>query len=226
MRSSTTIAALSLLVLASAKTDLSGCTSTATTDAYAQASVLWYVPSDGEVCEILDCGGGRAPPKTDVPGCAAYEGTASYTPTYLPGFGASATPSASALPSAVASETSVAVSQWSSWSSSYAAASSASSASSVAALPATSAAPSTLITSAPAVPSVSSSTVAPVVPSASSSAAASVGTISPVASGSGNSTISPAGSATPAPFTGAAAAINVRSVAGLAVGALAVALML
>ncbi|OBT43744.1 hypothetical protein VE00_05628 [Pseudogymnoascus sp. WSF 3629] len=29
----------------------------------------WYDPLTGEVCDLLDCGGGRAPPKTDVPGC-------------------------------------------------------------------------------------------------------------------------------------------------------------
>lgn len=29
----------------------------------------WYDPLTGEVCDPLDCGGGRAPPKTNVPGC-------------------------------------------------------------------------------------------------------------------------------------------------------------
>lgn len=84
--------------LALAKTDLGGCTSTATRDQYGDASVLWYLPSDGEICEPLDCGGGRAPPKTDVPGCPLYSGTASYTPSFLPGYGeASATPSESSI---------------------------------------------------------------------------------------------------------------------------------
>ncbi|KAL3954936.1 hypothetical protein ACCO45_010499 [Purpureocillium lilacinum] len=32
-------------------------------------------PQHGEICDPLDCGGGRAPPKKDVPGCAAYTGT-------------------------------------------------------------------------------------------------------------------------------------------------------
>jgi len=65
-----------------AKTDLAGCTSTA-----AGASLTWYVPGTGELCELLDCGGGRAPPKTTVPGCAAYSGTATYSPSYLAGWG-------------------------------------------------------------------------------------------------------------------------------------------
>ncbi|KAK7544186.1 uncharacterized protein J3D65DRAFT_8395 [Phyllosticta citribraziliensis] len=73
-----------------AKTDLSGCTSSNTV-AYGGASVIWYVPGTGEICEALDCGGGRAPPKTTVPGCAAYSGTASYSPSYLPGYGPGAT---------------------------------------------------------------------------------------------------------------------------------------
>ncbi|PGH04955.1 hypothetical protein GX51_03254 [Blastomyces parvus] len=35
----------------------------------------WYDPDDGMICDPLDCGGGRAPPKKDVPGCAGYTGT-------------------------------------------------------------------------------------------------------------------------------------------------------
>ncbi|KAI6086825.1 hypothetical protein F4821DRAFT_237541 [Hypoxylon rubiginosum] len=86
-------ALLSLLLLAgpaAAKTDLSGCVSSETV-AYGGASLIWYVPDSGEICAFLDCGGGRAPPKTTVPGCAAYSGTATYTPSFLPGFGADAT---------------------------------------------------------------------------------------------------------------------------------------
>lgn len=44
--------------------------------------------------------GGRAPPKTTVPGCGNYVGTATYTPDYMPGWGpngASATPTQTAL---------------------------------------------------------------------------------------------------------------------------------
>ncbi|KAK8258320.1 hypothetical protein IWZ00DRAFT_41602 [Phyllosticta capitalensis] len=73
-----------------AKTDIAGCTTTNTV-VYGGASVIWYVPGTGEICEALDCGGGRAPPKTTVPGCPAYSGTASYSPSYLPGYGAGAT---------------------------------------------------------------------------------------------------------------------------------------
>ncbi|KAK8200314.1 uncharacterized protein BKA78DRAFT_291832 [Phyllosticta capitalensis] len=75
-----------------AKTDIAGCTTTNTV-VYGGASVIWYVPGTGEICEALDCGGGRAPPKTTVPGCPAYSGTASYSPSYLPGYGAGATSS-------------------------------------------------------------------------------------------------------------------------------------
>ncbi|KAI1193984.1 hypothetical protein F5X97DRAFT_328002 [Nemania serpens] len=79
---------------AAAKTDISGCVSSQTV-AYGGASLIWYVPGTGEICEFLDCGGGRAPPKTTVPGCPAYDGTATYSPSYLAGFGASATSSGS-----------------------------------------------------------------------------------------------------------------------------------
>lgn len=37
--------------------------------------VHWFDPDDGMICDPLDCGGGRAPVKTNVPGCAAYKGT-------------------------------------------------------------------------------------------------------------------------------------------------------
>ncbi|KAJ5462611.1 hypothetical protein N7475_007555 [Penicillium sp. IBT 31633x] len=37
--------------------------------------VHYFDPSNGEVCDSLDCGGGRAPVKYDVPCCAAYRGT-------------------------------------------------------------------------------------------------------------------------------------------------------
>ncbi|UKZ85574.1 uncharacterized protein TrAFT101_001429 [Trichoderma asperellum] len=83
-------ATLFLAASAFGKTDLAGCTYTDTVvqpsglpgyDAY--ASRIWYVPGTGELCDILDCGGGRAPPKTDVPGCPLYSGTATYSPSYL-----------------------------------------------------------------------------------------------------------------------------------------------
>ncbi|KAI0120958.1 putative siderophore biosynthesis enzyme [Xylariales sp. AK1849] len=65
-----------------AKTDLGGCVSSETV-AYGGASLIWYVPGTGEICSFLDCGGGRAPPKTTVPGCAGYSGTATYSPSFL-----------------------------------------------------------------------------------------------------------------------------------------------
>ncbi|KAI9719303.1 MAG: hypothetical protein M1812_003633 [Candelaria pacifica] len=75
--------ALSLLVAAvQARTDLAGCTSSAQGN-----SLIYYVPGTGELCQLIDCGGGRAPPKTTVPGCAAYSGTATVTPSFLPGYG-------------------------------------------------------------------------------------------------------------------------------------------
>ncbi|KAL7947724.1 hypothetical protein V8C42DRAFT_315401 [Trichoderma barbatum] len=39
--------------------------------------VHWFDPNNGQVCDPLDCGGGRAPPRTDVPGCPLYTGTLS-----------------------------------------------------------------------------------------------------------------------------------------------------
>ncbi|EHK22489.1 uncharacterized protein TRIVIDRAFT_28611 [Trichoderma virens Gv29-8] len=42
--------------------------------------VHWFDPNNGQVCDPLDCGGGRAPIKTDVPGCPAYSGTLSVAP--------------------------------------------------------------------------------------------------------------------------------------------------
>ncbi|KAK4200989.1 hypothetical protein QBC40DRAFT_278948 [Triangularia verruculosa] len=53
--------------------------------------VHWYDPDDGQICDPHDCGGGRAPPKKDVPGCAFYTGTetrkteASYMPCFTSG---------------------------------------------------------------------------------------------------------------------------------------------
>ncbi|KAG8423537.1 hypothetical protein J3458_000424 [Metarhizium acridum] len=73
--------------LALARTDLVGCTYFDTVSAYPGgqpfATRIWYVPGSGELCEFLDCGGGRAPPKTTVPGCAAYEGTETYSPSFI-----------------------------------------------------------------------------------------------------------------------------------------------
>ncbi|KIE03759.1 hypothetical protein MAJ_00290, partial [Metarhizium majus ARSEF 297] len=81
------LGALCLASLAFARTDLVGCTYFDTVSAYpggqSFATRIWYVPGSGELCEFLDCGGGRAPPKTTVPGCAAYEGTETYSPSFI-----------------------------------------------------------------------------------------------------------------------------------------------
>ncbi|KAF7546619.1 hypothetical protein G7046_g9248 [Stylonectria norvegica] len=70
-----------------ARTDLEGCTSSdsvvSPSGGTAYATRIYYVPGTGEICEILDCGGGRAPPKTTVPGCDGYVGTATYSPSFL-----------------------------------------------------------------------------------------------------------------------------------------------
>ncbi|CEN59724.1 hypothetical protein ASPCAL02168 [Aspergillus calidoustus] len=76
-----------LLGVVSARTDLAGCISSATTNQWHEASMIWYVPGTGEICDIPDCGGGRAPPKYDNPACPAYTGTATYEPSYLEGYG-------------------------------------------------------------------------------------------------------------------------------------------
>ncbi|KAL4933892.1 putative cell surface protein [Aspergillus undulatus] len=80
-------ASVTLLGTASAKTDIGGCISSATTNQWHEASMIWYVEDTGEICDIPDCGGGRAPPKYDNPACPNYTGTASYEPSYLPGYG-------------------------------------------------------------------------------------------------------------------------------------------
>src|SRR3569833_872659 len=66
------------------RTDLQGCTSSEVVT-NGGASYIFYVPDTGEICSFLDCGGGRAPPKSTVPGCPLYSGTAPVTPRYLPG---------------------------------------------------------------------------------------------------------------------------------------------
>ncbi|KAL5346316.1 hypothetical protein ACLOAV_008585 [Pseudogymnoascus australis] len=51
--------------------------------------IHWYDPITGEICDPLDCGGGRAPPKTNVPGCGTIPlppYTASYLSCWTPGF--------------------------------------------------------------------------------------------------------------------------------------------
>lgn len=114
MAHSTQLILLSLLALtplsALAKTDLSGCTtftSTVTINPTAHEygnvyeSLVYYDPDTLEICTVPDCGGGRAPPKTGVPGCPLYSGTATPTPSFL-----SADPLAPSTTSSVAAETS------------------------------------------------------------------------------------------------------------------------
>ncbi|KAH8766023.1 hypothetical protein F5883DRAFT_556387 [Diaporthe sp. PMI_573] len=104
---------LSLLALsplsALARTDLSGCTtftSTVTIDPTAHEygnvfqSLVYYDPDTLEICTVPDCGGGRAAPKTGVPGCPLYSGTATPTPSFL-----SADPLAPSTTSSVVAET-------------------------------------------------------------------------------------------------------------------------
>lgn len=89
MRLATLPIVLGLIGLSAARTDLGGCVSSQTTNQWHEASMIWYVPESGEICDFPDCGGGRAPPKTDQPGCAQYSGTETLTPSYLPGYGPS-----------------------------------------------------------------------------------------------------------------------------------------
>lgn len=69
--------------LVTAKVGFEGCTSTTTTWTYSHDIVLYYLPDTGEVCDNPDCGGGRAPPKTDKPWCGNYKGTTTYSPMFI-----------------------------------------------------------------------------------------------------------------------------------------------
>ncbi|KAL0932691.1 uncharacterized protein CTRU02_211654 [Colletotrichum truncatum] len=77
--------------LALAKTDHEGCTSfTSTVTVRTEIgygntyeTIIWYVPDTLEICQGVDCGGGRAPPR-NVPGCPIYSGTETVTPKFLP----------------------------------------------------------------------------------------------------------------------------------------------
>lgn len=85
MLKSSLLTVLQLLLLA--RMAVAGCTTRSFTTC-ADRIVHWYDPTTGEICDPLDCGGGRAPPKTDVPGCPLYSGTATRptSPSYLPCF--------------------------------------------------------------------------------------------------------------------------------------------
>ena len=70
-------ASLALATLAVARTNLAGCTSSVTGN-----RIVYWVPDTGEICSIPDCGGGRAPPKTDNPACPLqYKGLQSQNVT-------------------------------------------------------------------------------------------------------------------------------------------------
>ncbi|KAI7773592.1 hypothetical protein LA080_010362 [Diaporthe eres] len=118
MLPSSRLTSLSLLALsplaALARTDLSGCTTFTSTvtinptaDEYGNVyeSLVYYDPDTLEICTVPDCGGGRAAPKTGVPGCPLYSGTATPAPSFL-----SADPLAPAVTtsSSVAAETTTA----------------------------------------------------------------------------------------------------------------------
>ncbi|KAF6802425.1 siderophore biosynthesis protein [Colletotrichum sojae] len=87
-----------------AASDLAGCTSfTSTVPAAsgkpssagpksAHETVIWYRPGTWEICQDIDCGGGRAPPR-NVPGCPGYTGTDTVERKFL-----TADPAASAEP--------------------------------------------------------------------------------------------------------------------------------
>lgn len=91
MRAQTLTTALPLLMLASSAVAVDCSTHSFTT--CADKIVHWFDPDTGEICDPLDCGGGRAPPKTDVPGCPMYTGTETRatSKSYLPCWTSSAT---------------------------------------------------------------------------------------------------------------------------------------
>ncbi|KAF5570393.1 siderophore biosynthesis [Fusarium pseudoanthophilum] len=81
MVKSTLLAAIPLLMLAEQALGF-GC-STHSYTTCEDKIVHWFDPDDGMICDPLDCGGGRAPPKTGVPGCAGYTGTETIGTSYL-----------------------------------------------------------------------------------------------------------------------------------------------
>ncbi|CAJ2502951.1 Uu.00g103450.m01.CDS01 [Anthostomella pinea] len=212
MKAPTAILAAALLFAShvAARTDLEGCTSSNTV-AYGGASVLWYVPDTGEICAFLDCGGGMAPPKTTVPGCAAYSGTAEYSPSFLPGFGAEATATATATASAATATDEVVTLTGSSV---FASSTEGGSATQTAA----SASATGMITTAPT--TFTSSSVAAATDSASSKAASKVSSASNAAPSAASSA---AGNGTMSVATGAAAmpTAGVKGVLGLVAGLVA-----
>jgi hypothetical protein len=90
MARSIALAAFLYALPIAAKTDIEGCTSFTSTvtvnpsPGYGNTyqTVIWYVPDTLEICKGVDCGGGRAPPKS-VPGCPLYKGTETVTAEFL-----------------------------------------------------------------------------------------------------------------------------------------------
>jgi hypothetical protein len=90
MARSIALAAILYALPIMAKTDLEGCTSFTSTvvvdpsPGYGNTyeTVIWYVSDTLEICKGVDCGGGRAPPRS-VPGCPIYKGTETVTPEFL-----------------------------------------------------------------------------------------------------------------------------------------------
>src|SRR6186713_591948 len=80
------LSAIPLLMLAKTAVAV-GCATHSFTQC-ADGITHWFDPDTGEICDPLDCGGGRAPPKTNVPGCPAYTGTElrNTLPSFLPCF--------------------------------------------------------------------------------------------------------------------------------------------
>ncbi|RAH43947.1 uncharacterized protein BO95DRAFT_516008 [Aspergillus brunneoviolaceus CBS 621.78] len=83
----TTISFFLGLTLVAAKTDIGAPCTSSTTYVGGIFTRIFYIPDTGELCELIDCGGGRAPPKTTVPGCPLYSGTEPVPTHYLPGWG-------------------------------------------------------------------------------------------------------------------------------------------
>ncbi|KAK4640735.1 hypothetical protein QC761_606210 [Podospora bellae-mahoneyi] len=90
MKSFSSVSTLLPLALLAGKTLAVGCAQH--TFGVCQDNIVhWYDPDDGQICDPHDCGGGRAPPRKDVPGCAFYTGTetlrteASYMPCFTSG---------------------------------------------------------------------------------------------------------------------------------------------
>ncbi|KAM5345068.1 hypothetical protein ACJ41O_010930 [Fusarium nematophilum] len=90
MARSIALAALLYALPIAAKTDIEGCTSFTSTvvvnpsPGYGNTyeTVIYYVSDTLEICKGVDCGGGRAPPRS-VPGCPIYKGTETVTPEFL-----------------------------------------------------------------------------------------------------------------------------------------------